>query len=65
MQSLSNLAGLSAQLRLPREWLRQEALAGRIPCLRIGRKMLFNCEAVERTLAERAAEDRPEVDIDL
>jgi hypothetical protein len=42
-----NLTGLSARLRLPREWLRQEALAGRIPCLRVGRRLLFNVEAVD------------------
>ncbi len=53
-----NLHALALHTRLPREWLRQEALAGRIPCLRIGRKLLFNPEAVENALAERAAVER-------
>jgi hypothetical protein len=55
MESLTGLVGLSARLRLPRRWLRAEALASRIPCLKVGRKLLFNPVAVEKTLAERAA----------
>jgi excisionase family DNA binding protein len=49
---------LAARLRLPAGWLRQEAMAGRLPCLRIGRRLLFNKEAVERALADRAASSR-------
>jgi hypothetical protein len=45
---------LALQLRLPRDWLRQEALAGRLPCLKVGRRLLFDPAAVERALAERA-----------
>jgi hypothetical protein len=48
---------LAARLRLPADWLRAEALSGRIPCLRVGKKMLFNAEAVERVLAERAGRE--------
>jgi hypothetical protein len=60
MEPLTSLAGLSARLRLPREWLRAEAIAGRIPCLKIGRKLLFSLSAVEKSLAERAAAERQE-----
>jgi hypothetical protein len=35
-----------------------EAIAGRVPCLRVGRKLLFSLPAVERILAERAASNR-------
>jgi hypothetical protein len=42
VEPLTNLVGLSAQLRLPLPWLRAEALVGRIPCLKIGRKLLFS-----------------------
>ena len=55
METLTSLSGLSTRLQLPRPWLRAEALAGRIPCLKVGRKLLFNPDAVEKTLAERAA----------
>lgn len=55
MSDLLTLHQLAARLRLSRDWLRAEALAGRLPYLRAGRKLLFNLSAVERILAERAA----------
>jgi hypothetical protein len=55
VSELLTLHRLSTHLRLPRDWLRSEADAGRLPCLRVGRKLLFNLHAVERVLAERAA----------
>ena len=39
-------------------WLKAEAEAGRIPCLKAGRRMLFDAEAVENVLIRRAAERR-------
>lgn len=51
-----SLNGLSRELRIPRNWLKTEADTGRIPCLRVGRKRLFNLAAVQRALAERAAQ---------
>ncbi len=53
--ALRNIHGLARELRLPREWLASEADAGRLPCLRIGHRRLFNVDAVRRALAERAA----------
>lgn len=41
-------------LRVPVKWLRQEAEAGRVPCLKAGNALLFDPEAVERVLLERA-----------
>lgn len=35
-------------------WLKAEAEAGRIPCLRAGRRLLFDPDAVEQELIERA-----------
>ena len=32
--------------------------AGRLPCLRVGRKLLFELATIERELAERAATGR-------
>lgn len=58
MKSLLTLNRLAFELKLPREWLHDEAGAGRIPCLKVGRRYFFNPEAVERTLAKRAAIQR-------
>lgn len=49
------LPGLVRTLRLPWKWLRDEATAGRIPSLKVGRKRLFSVQAVRATLATRAA----------
>ncbi len=43
-------------LRLPVRWLRQEAEAGRVPCLRADKALLFDPDTVERVLLERARE---------
>lgn len=52
---LCNLLALSRQLGLPVSWLKAEARAGNIPCLRVGkRKLRFDVKAVERTLTRRA-----------
>src|SRR5262249_26003685 len=39
-EQLHTLGGLAALLGLPRKWLRKEALARRIPCVRVGRRLL-------------------------
>ena len=53
--TIVNVSGLARRLHLPAAWLMAEAKAGRIPSLRAGRRTLFNPEAVERVLLERAA----------
>jgi len=53
---LVNVWGLSRRLNLPVAWLRNEAIEGRIPALRVGRHLRFNVIAVERALAARAAQ---------
>lgn len=52
---LLTLAELATYLRLPRLWLRDEAIAGRIPSLRIGRRLRFDASAVEAALLRRAS----------
>lgn len=47
----TNLSGLAARLRLPRRWLREQAQAGNIPCL----KLLFSVSAVRAALERMAA----------
>jgi excisionase family DNA binding protein len=51
---------VSRRTGLPRDWRREQALAGRLPCLRVGDKFLFNFEAVQAALAELAAGHRGE-----
>ncbi len=55
---ISNLRQLARRTHLPQAWLKAEALAGRIPCLQVGRKLLFNFDAVDEALAQRAATSR-------
>lgn len=52
---LVNIRGLAAALGLSWTWLYGEARAGRLPYLRVGRRMLFDPEAVELALLHRAA----------
>jgi hypothetical protein len=46
----------SASLRLgvPTAWLVREASAGRVPFLRVGKRMLFNLALVEKCLIDMA-----------
>lgn len=52
---LLSVAELSDRLNLPMHWLRREADAGRLPCIRVGRRRMFNLGAVLVALAELAA----------
>jgi hypothetical protein len=48
------LGTLARRLHLPIGWLKQEAEAERIPALKAGDVFLFDLDAVEQTLLERA-----------
>ncbi|MFO0826715.1 MAG: hypothetical protein U0572_01090 [Phycisphaerales bacterium] len=48
---------LSRATRLPAAWIRREADAGRLPCLRVGRRRLFSLRAVLAAIAERQARE--------
>lgn len=52
------LGRMARRVRVTTGWLRDEADAGRIPCLRAGSRYLFSPEAVERVLADRAATEK-------
>ena len=52
------LSRMARRLRVTQSWLRSEADAGRVPCLRADSRYLFVAEAVERILADRAANER-------
>ena len=58
---LYNLAGVSELLRLPPSWIKKQVSAGKIPCLRVGRRMLFNIDAVREALADLAMEGADDV----
>lgn len=50
---LLTLNQLSERTALPAAWLKREADAGRLPCIRAGRHRMFDLAAVLKTLAER------------
>ena len=50
-----SLTAAAAVLGLPSAWLKREAEAKRVPSVRAGRRRLFNVEAVEAALLQRAA----------
>ena len=50
-----SLECLALTLGLPHAWLRDQADAGAIPFLRVGRRRLFNVAAVSEALTEHAA----------
>ena len=45
------LRELSRATQLPAAWLRREADAGRLPCIKAGRVRMFDPEAVKAALA--------------
>ena len=45
---------VSKHFGVPRAWLKREADAGRLPCLRVGRRRMFAPEAVRVELERRA-----------
>lgn len=55
-----SIVGLSQATKLPAAWLRAEALAGRLPCLEVGRRLLFDLDAVKKALSARAAAGKAE-----
>jgi excisionase family DNA binding protein len=54
---LLNLGPMARRLRVTTSWLRAEADAGRIPHVKAGRAYLFDPEAVEKVLLERAGQE--------
>jgi hypothetical protein len=58
MDDLLSLSRMARRLGVTQQWLRDEAEAGRVPCLPAGNRYLFNPSAVEEALAARAAETR-------
>ena len=55
MAELLSLHRAARRIGVTSRWLRTEADAGRIPCLRADGRYLFDIEAVTRALSRRAA----------
>lgn len=55
--TLLSLPRMAIRLGVACSWLKAEALAGRVPCLRAGRSFLFNPKATEKRLLERASRE--------
>jgi hypothetical protein len=50
---LLTLHELAERTGLPAAWLKREADAGRLPCIRAGRMRMFDLAAVLKALADR------------
>jgi hypothetical protein len=60
-ENLLTLNRLAQRLKIPAKWLRAEADAGRIPCLKIGCRYYFNVPAVLEAISILAANTRQAV----
>jgi len=58
-----NVRQAAGHFSLPAAWLRDEALNGRLPALRVGKRLLFDADQLRRALADRASRN-VEVDHD-
>jgi hypothetical protein len=57
--ALLPLGQVARLLHLPSAWLRAEAEAGRLPCLRAGKAILMELETIEAILIERSRQSLP------
>ncbi|TWU06880.1 hypothetical protein CA54_52820 [Symmachiella macrocystis] len=62
MSDLLSLARMARRLGVTQDWLREQADAGKVPCLLAGKRYLFNAVAVQDAVATKAAEKRQGVD---
>jgi len=62
MNDLLSLSRMARRLGVTQQWLRDQADAGKVPCLTAGTRYLFNPVAVQEKLAIEAARSRQEVD---
>ncbi len=55
-QQLLTARGIARHFGLPLDWIVKKADAGQLPHLRVGRRRLFNAEAVRQALLRAASE---------
>jgi hypothetical protein len=58
MNELLSVSRMARRLGVTQQWLRVEAEAGRVPCLRAGRRLLFAPIPVQDALAALAARQK-------
>jgi excisionase family DNA binding protein len=58
MSDLLSLGRMARRLGVTQQWLREQADAGKVPCLRAGKRYLFSVAAVQEALAVQAARTR-------
>jgi hypothetical protein len=58
MSELLSLARMARRLGVMQQWLRDQADAGNVPCLKAGNRYLFNAVAVQDAVAAKAANTR-------
>ena len=58
MSELLSLSRMARRRGIPQQWLREQADAGQVPCLKAGNRYLFNPVAVQEVLASKAAQTR-------
>lgn len=58
MNDLLSLSRMARRIGVTQKWLRDQADAGEVPCLKAGKRYLFNPVAVQDALAARAARTR-------
>lgn len=59
MSELLSLPRAARRLGVSARWLKSEAVAGRVPCLRADSCFLFDADALTAALRERAASQLP------
>jgi len=57
-RKLVNLPTCADALGVPISWLKDNARAGHIPCLKVGGKFLFDLEAAKTAVADMASQRR-------
>lgn len=62
-ESFVSIHSAAYELGVPLAWLKREAEVGRVPSLKVGRRLLFNVQQVEQVLTARANADLAMLDI--
>jgi len=60
---LATVRQVAERLNVPVKWLSDEARAGRVPHIKIGRRRMFSVEAVRTALLSRAAIENHESEV--